>query len=195
MGPCQLICFFDGSDDAFAAAIYVRWKLNDDSFDVSLLCAKPRVTPSKRISTPRSELNGAVLASRIALSEVGSLTNAGISIERLWFIGDSECILACLEKTNCAFGEYFGNRVGEILDTQAKLKDYVESERTVNGGIQPRVTMQQIKQHAVTHLLSIYCRSQDGSKGLNISGVQFQNGPSVGNFQLVRMIVFPLTNC
>ena len=122
VGLCQLICFFDGSDDAFAAAIYIRWQLDDGSFDVSLLCAKPRVTPSKRISTPRSELNGAVLVSRLALSSVGSLSNAGISIERLWFIGDSECILACLEKTNCAFGEYFGNRVGEILDTQAKIE-------------------------------------------------------------------------
>ena len=80
------------------------------------------MTPSKRISTPRSELNGAFLASRLALSSVTSLTNANIPIKRIWFIGDSECILACLEKTNCAFGEYFGNRVGEILDTQAKIE-------------------------------------------------------------------------
>ena len=108
----------------FAAAIYIRWTLADDSIHVSLLCAKPRVTPSKRISTPRSELNGAVLASRLALSSANSLTNAGISIGRLWFIGDSECILACLEKTNCAFGEYFGNRVGEILDTQAQIEKH-----------------------------------------------------------------------
>ena len=122
VAACQLICYFDGSDDAFAAAIYIRWKLSDDSIYVSLLCAKPRVTPSKRISTPRSELNGAVLASRLALSTVTSLTNANIPMKRIWFIGDSECILACLEKTNCAFGEYFGNRVGEILDTQAKIE-------------------------------------------------------------------------
>ena len=34
VGPCQLICFFDGSDDAFAAAIYIRWTLADDSTHV-----------------------------------------------------------------------------------------------------------------------------------------------------------------
>ena len=58
----------------------------------------------------------------LALSSVTSLTNANIPMKRIWFIGDSECILACLEKTNCALGEYFGNRVGEILDTQAKIE-------------------------------------------------------------------------
>ena len=96
--------------------------LSDGTVSVSLLCGKPRVTPSKRISTPRSELNGAVIDSRLALSSVRSLSAAGVALERLWFLGDSECILACLEKANCAFGEYFGNRVGEILDNQAQVE-------------------------------------------------------------------------
>ena len=119
VGPCQLICCLDWSDDTFATVLYLRWKLMDNSACVSLLCRKPRVTLAKRISTPRSELNGAVIASRLALSTVRSLSSAGVPIEWLWFIGDSECILACLEKANCAFGEYFGNRVGEILDNLA----------------------------------------------------------------------------
>ena len=61
------MCYFDGSDDVFAAVIYIRWKLSDGTVSVSLLCDKPKVTPSKRISTPRSELNGAVIASRLDL--------------------------------------------------------------------------------------------------------------------------------
>ena len=103
VGSCNLVCYFDGSDDAFAGVMYIRWMLEDGSVRVNLLCSKPRVTPSKRITTPRSELNAALLASRLALSTVTSLTNACIPIEKLWFIGDSECTLACLEKTNCAF--------------------------------------------------------------------------------------------
>ena len=122
VGGCQLICYFDGSDDAFAAVIYIRWELNDRSVYVTLLCAKPRVTPLKRISTPRSELNGAVIAARLALSSVRSLSSAGVSLERLWFIGDSECTLSSLEKVNGPFGEYFGNRIGEIQDTQAQIE-------------------------------------------------------------------------
>ena len=61
-------------------------ELADDSIHVSLLCAKHRVILSKRISTPQSELNGAVFATRLALSYVNNLTNAGTSIDRLWLL-------------------------------------------------------------------------------------------------------------
>ena len=122
VAACQLICFFDGSDDAFAAVIYIRWELADGSVYVTLECAKPRVTPLKGMSTPRAELNGAVIAVRLALSAVRSLTSAGIQIACIWFIGDSECTLSSLEKINGPFGEYFGNRVGEVQDTQAQIE-------------------------------------------------------------------------
>ena len=73
VGACELITFFDGSDDAFASVIYIRWELADGSIFVTLLCSKARVTPLKRISTPRSELNGAVVAARLTLSAVRSV--------------------------------------------------------------------------------------------------------------------------
>ena len=122
VGKCQLICFFDGSDVAYAATIYIRWTLSDHSVVVMLLCAKPRVTPLQRISTPRSELNGAVVGSRLLLSSLRSLSSSDVIPSRVWMIGDSECTLASLEKVNAAFGEYFGNRIGEIIDTQAKIE-------------------------------------------------------------------------
>ena len=127
IGNCQIICFFDGSDVAFASAIYLRWVLPDYTVQVSLICAKSRVTPLLRLSTPRSELNGAVLAVRLLLSCLRSLSQSGIVPEQVWFIGDSECTLACLEKVNAAFGEYFGNRVGEITDTLAKIEQLIQS--------------------------------------------------------------------
>ena len=80
------------------------------------------MTPAKILSTLRSELNGAVIASQLALSSVRISSSAGVPIERVWFIGDSEYILACLEKANCAFGEYSDNRVGEILDNHALIE-------------------------------------------------------------------------
>ena len=70
---------------------------------VSLLCAKTRVTPLQRISTPRSELNGAVIASRLLLSCIRSLLQSSIIPENVWFIGDSECTLASLEKIDAAW--------------------------------------------------------------------------------------------
>ena len=115
---------FDGSDLAFAAVIYVRWVLSDESVYVTLLCAKSRVTPLQRISTPRSELNGAVIAVRLLISCLHSLAQTGVIPERVWMIGDSECTLASVEKVNAAFGEYYGNRVGEITDGQSRIEQY-----------------------------------------------------------------------
>ena len=45
VGKSRLISFFDRSDVAFAATIYIRWTLADGLVQVSLLCAKTRVTP------------------------------------------------------------------------------------------------------------------------------------------------------
>ena len=41
-------------------------------------------------------------------------------------LGDSECTQASIEKTSGAFGEYFGNRIGEIQDNQSQIEKYCE---------------------------------------------------------------------
>jgi hypothetical protein len=122
VGKSQLICYFDGSDFAFATILYIRWCLKDGSVFTTLVNSKSCVTPLHRISTPRSELNGAVLATRLVLSTLRSLLSSDIP-ETVWFFGDSECTLASIEKVNGAFGEYFGNRIGEIFDNQAKIEE------------------------------------------------------------------------
>ena len=61
IGGPEIVGFFVGSDDAYAAVVYFRWLLVDGNIHVSLGGSKAKVTPLKRISTPRSELNGAVL--------------------------------------------------------------------------------------------------------------------------------------
>ena len=71
VGRPELIGYWDGSDLAYAAVIYVRWQLaqedDEDSvtWHVSLLTAKARVTPVSGITTQRSELNGLVVLGRI----------------------------------------------------------------------------------------------------------------------------------
>ena len=122
VGKCQLICYFDGSDVAFAAVTYVRWEMADGSVVVNLMGSKAKVTPLERMSTPRSELNGAVLAARLAASTVNCLATAGDTPERVWFLGDSECTLASLENVSTAYGEYFGNRIGEVVVQQSKIE-------------------------------------------------------------------------
>ena len=53
VGNPEVIVFFDGSDDAYAAVAYFRWILKDGSIDVRLACSKSKVTTLKIISIPR----------------------------------------------------------------------------------------------------------------------------------------------
>jgi len=122
-GP-EIVGYFDGSDNAYAAVVYLRWVLSDGSIHATLAGSKAKVTPLKRISTPRSELNGAVLLGRLALSVTKSCVASGSTPERVWLLGDSECTLASIEKTSGSFGEYFGNRIGDIHDNQARIQEY-----------------------------------------------------------------------
>ena len=42
--------------------------------------------------------------------------------EVVWFLGDSETVLASREKESGFFWEFFGNRIGETHDIQAELQ-------------------------------------------------------------------------
>ena len=124
VGSCVLVCFFDGSNVAYSAVIYIRWVLGDGSVFTTLVCAKSHVTPIHQISTPRSEMSGMVLAVLLLYSAVKALHSSNIVPERIWIIGDSECTLASREKVNAAFGEWFGNRLGTVLEMQALIEKY-----------------------------------------------------------------------
>ena len=95
-----MIGFFDGSDDVYAGVLYLRWALKDWSYEANLACSKETVTPLKRISTPRSELNGAVLLSRLLLFYMKSCNKADLKPSKIWILGDSECTLSSTEKTS-----------------------------------------------------------------------------------------------
>ena len=44
--PC-LVIFSDGSNDAFSACTYARWKKDDGTFESYLIASKNRITPLK----------------------------------------------------------------------------------------------------------------------------------------------------
>ena len=119
-----LIVFFDGSDVAYATVVYCRWVMEDGRVVVRLLCCKARVAPLQRLSTPRVELNGAVIAVRLAWTVVQALEFEELP-SKVLIGGDSETVLAAREKSAGALGEYFGNRVGECWDLQGKISTLV----------------------------------------------------------------------
>ena len=67
VGSCTMICFFDGSDLAFGFVMYARWVMTDGSVWVNLVAAKARIAPLYGTSTPRVELEGATLLSRVTV--------------------------------------------------------------------------------------------------------------------------------
>ena len=119
-----LVVFFDGSDNAYAAVVYCRWEMEDGSVVVRLLCSKARVAPLQKLSTPRIELNAAVVAVRLVWTVVQALEYEELP-SKILIGGDSETVLAAREKSCGALGEYFGNRIGECWDLQGKMSDLV----------------------------------------------------------------------
>ena len=119
-----VIMFFDGSDLAYAAVLYCRWEMADGQIVVKLLCSKARVAPLQRISTPRVELNGAVIGVRMLWTVVQALEKETLP-DKILIGGDAETVLAAREKAAGALGEYFGNRVGEIWDLEERISKLV----------------------------------------------------------------------
>ena len=65
VGQPILCIFSDASEEAFGTCAYARWQLSSGEFETRFIAAKSRVAPLKRLTTPRLELQGAVLASRL----------------------------------------------------------------------------------------------------------------------------------
>ena len=128
VGRCVLVCFFDGSDLAFGMVIYIRWELDDGSFWVSIICAKCKVAALFGTSTPRVELEGSTLMTRVVVRVVRALVDDPPA--KVYFLGDSETVLACRERDKGYFGEFFGNRVGEMFDNEIRVQHLVEDITT-----------------------------------------------------------------
>ena len=107
----DLICFCDGSKQAFCSLAYIRWKMTDGSYRVILLTGKTRVAPLRKLSIPRLELMGAVAAVRLAESVQSSMR---IQFGDRYFLTDSSAVLGMVTGECAAFQEFVGTRTGEI---------------------------------------------------------------------------------
>ena len=67
VGNPELVLYWDASDEAMCAAAYMLWQTKGEP-ECNLLCAKSRVAPLNRISTPRAEMQSAVLSVRLRKS-------------------------------------------------------------------------------------------------------------------------------
>ena len=114
----ELICMYDGSESAYAAVIYIRYKLIGGPWETRIYAAKARVTPSKGMTVPRAELNSLLISTRLAVSIHRAMT---IKPTRITFCGDSECTISSYEAEHTVLAAYFGNRVHECELNMDKL--------------------------------------------------------------------------
>ena len=121
IGSQILVGFCDGALPAYAAGVYVRWKLKepdlqDNEFSVTLLCAKAKVNSC---TIPKSELNGATLLSRLVKAAVRAIVDTPSSVV---CAGDSQCVISSLYLSNRKFKPYFHNRLTEIRENFDYIK-------------------------------------------------------------------------
>ena len=126
VGHPSLILFSDGSEDAYGACAYERWELTNGSFQSSLIAAKGRVAPLKRISFLRLELCGAVLSKRLRTFITREMRRNYV---KEYFIVDSEIVRAMIQKESYGFSTFSALRIGEIQEeTQPKDWYWVEGK-------------------------------------------------------------------
>ncbi len=111
MGKPMLLIFGDGSTMASCTLAYLRWQMVDGTVQCRLVAEKTRVAPKCKISIPRMELVGALLAVRLAWKIRDSLQ---MELEAVWYFTDSTAMLGIILRESATYQEFVGTRVSEI---------------------------------------------------------------------------------
>ena len=128
VGNPSLVLFSDGSNDAFGACAYARWKKIDGTFQSSLIASKNRITPLKRMTVVRSELCGGILAKRL---KVFIQEEMRLEFDEEYFIVDLQIIRAMIQKDSYGFNTFAAVRIGKIQE-KTNPKDWVESKNNIS---------------------------------------------------------------
>ena len=104
--------FCDASEDAFAGVVYIQMTDSEDKVHTSLVLAKTKVAPIKRVTITRLELCGAYLLTKI-LHHVREVLK--ISSSRVFTWTDSTIVLDWLKGNPRWFKQFVGNRISVMV--------------------------------------------------------------------------------
>ena len=114
-GNAELHGFCDGGKQAYGAAIWLRWPTSN-GFVLRFVAAKSFVAPIKRKSTPRLELLGALILSRMLTS-----IKTVIFAFDVYMWTDSAVVLHWLSKPSSKFKAFVSTRVQEIQESLSDI--------------------------------------------------------------------------
>ena len=134
VGKPDLICFSDGSLLAFGTVLYIRWKLKAGGWWTSLIMSKSKIAPKNRITIPRLELNGAVLAKRLREFVTNQLD---LTFENVFHLVDSSTVLGYLHKADAKLKPFEGIRVAEVQAAGKFVDGRLENWSWVDGESNP----------------------------------------------------------
>ena len=109
----SLVIFSDGSKIAYGACAYIRWKISTGEYQSSLVTAKNRIAPKRQLTIPRTELCGAVLASRLRESICQEME---LSFSMIIHLVDSTIVQAQIQKESHRFKPFVASRLSEIQE-------------------------------------------------------------------------------
>ena len=105
------VTFSDGSDNAYGAVLYLRWK-TESGIQVRLVESKAKLAPlEQKGDVVKAEVCGAVFAARLRRFWE---RNSRLEVERWIHLVDSTTILGAIQRESYGYQTFFANRIGEI---------------------------------------------------------------------------------
>ncbi|XP_059097362.1 uncharacterized protein LOC131891740 [Tigriopus californicus] len=127
--PAQLLIFCDGSETGYGAVAYLITPSLNGNFQSSLVMAKSRLAPLKKISIPRLELT----AAKLGLSLMVTIQREIPLITRMCYLwSDSETVLKYLKNEKTRFQRFVSNRISFIRE-----RTELEQWKFVPGKLNP----------------------------------------------------------
>lgn len=110
----QLHAFGDASEKGYGACVYLRAELSDGTVTSSLVVAKAKVAPLKRVTLPRLELLASLLCARLLVFVRQALKLPADTGYMCW--SDSMVALSWIQSDPTRWKTFVANRVTEIQE-------------------------------------------------------------------------------